>query len=410
MSMTARKKYAMQDLLFFGVALSAYLAATLFLFHRQTVGYGGLYPSDMGAYVAEIEGLDSGYQYPYPILFLTGKLFRLFTSPEHATAMAALLWNGLTPVFLKYYFDRFLQVREERDSRRGILSTLLVFSLLLISMVYPLTYLGRYHRPGEDFLYRYLGTFTPNPYHNATYLTARPFSVPVFFLFADILGFYEKEDRWAHPKYMLFSLFLLLATLAKPSFTLVLAGTAGMIMLWRLAAGRFRGLRAFFQMGVWFIPTFLVLLYQFGDVFRAEGKGDGGIGFGFLTAWSQAADNVPAAVLLGIFFPLTVLAFGLLHRELPRLLRFSWQFYLMALLMLAFLYEKGYRLPHVNFSWGYMYGLFFVYTVSLLTLAMNTRRHSQPGWQLGIQWTAFGLHMVCGIDYFRILLQGGLFH
>lgn len=407
--MTAKKKYPVQDLLLFGALMLIYLIATLFLFHRQTVIYGGLYPSDMGAYVEEIQGLDSGYQYPYPILFLTGKLFLLFTTPKHAMAMAATLWNGLTPIALKYYFDKFLQVRETGNSRRGMLSTLLVFSLLLISMLYPLTYLGRYHEPGEDFLYRYLGTFTPNPYHNATYLTARPFSVPAFFLFADILTFYEKEDRWAHPKYMLFSLLLFLATLAKPSFTLVLVCAAGTIMLWRLVSGRFQGIRAFFQMGIWFIPTFLVLLYQFGNVFR-EGEKSDGIGFGFLTAWSRASDNIPASIFLGILFPLTVLVFCLLRRELPDLLKFSWQFYLAALLTLMFLYERGYRLPHVNFSWGYMYGLFFLYTVSLLTLAGNTLKRRQPAWQLGIQWAAYGLHMICGIDYFRILLQGGLFH
>ena len=408
--MNARKKYPVGEILFFFALLAAYLAATLFLFHRQTVGYAGMYPSDMGPYREEIQGMDSGYRYPYPILFLTGRFFLLFTTPEHAMALAAALWNGLTPIDLKYYFDRFLQVRETGNSKRGMLSTVLAFSLLLASMVYPLSYLGRYHKPGEDFLYRYLGTFTPNPYHNATYLTARPFSVPAFFLFVDILSFYEKEDRWVCPRYVLFSVFLLLTTLAKPSFTLVLVSAAGVIMLWRLAVSRFRGVKAFFQMGIWFLPTFLVLLYQFGDVFRSGGERSGGIGFGFLTAWSTVTDNVPLSVFRGILFPLTVLLFTLWHRELPKLLRFSWQFFLAALLTLVFLYESGYRLPHVNFSWGYMYGLFFLYVASLLVLAKNTLQRRQPAWQMGIQWIAYGLHMVCGIDYFRILLQGGLFH
>ena len=181
-------------------------------------------------------------------------------------------------------------------------------------------------------------------------------------------------------------------------------------MLWRLAVSRFRGVKAFFQMGIWFLPTFLVLLYQFGDVFRSGGERSGGIGFGFLTAWSTVTDNVPLSVFRGILFPLTVLLFTLWHRELPKLLRFSWQFFLAALLTLVFLYESGYRLPHVNFSWGYMYGLFFLYVASLLVLAKNTLQRRQPAWQMGIQWIAYGLHMVCGIDYFRILLQGGLFH
>lgn len=408
--MTAGRKVMLQNILFFLLLLFAYLAVTLFLFHRQTVGYGGRYASDIAPYIDEMQGLDTGYDFPYPVLFLTGRLFLLFTSPAHAMALAVTLWNGLTPLALKYYFDRFLKAGDADSAGRGILSTLLVFSLLFASMLYPLTWLGHYHEFEEGFLYRYLGTFTPNPYHNATYLTARSLSVPAFFLFADILTFYEKEDRWFHPEYLCFSLFLLLTTLAKPSFTLVLVSAAGIIMLWRLMRCRFRKIRAFFQMGIWFVPTFLVLIYQFGSVFRSDRVSDGGVGFGFLTAWSMLSDHVPLSILLGMAFPLTVLLFGLLQRRISDLLKFSWQFFLAGLLTLTFLYEKGYRLAHVNFSWGYMYGLFFAYAVSLVVLAKNTLRHGQPVWQLAAQWGVYGLHLICGIDYFRILLQGGLFH
>ncbi|MDE7043460.1 MAG: hypothetical protein K2O97_00280, partial [Acetatifactor sp.] len=249
--MTAGRKVMLQNILFFLLLLFAYLAVTLFLFHRQTVGYGGRYASDIAPYIDEMQGLDTGYDFPYPILFLTGRLFLLFTSPAHAMALAVTLWNGLTPLALKYCFDRFLKAGDADSAGRGILSTLLVFSLLFASMLYPLTWLGHYHEFEEGFLYRYLGTFTPNPYHNATYLTARSLSVPTFFLFADILTFYEKEDRWFHTRYLCFSLFLLLTTLAKPSFTLVLVSAAGIIMLWRLVRCRFRKIRAFFQMGIW---------------------------------------------------------------------------------------------------------------------------------------------------------------
>lgn len=408
--MTTKNRITCQNLLFFLLLLSAYLVTTLFLFHRQSVSYNGLYPSDIHPYIAEMQGEETGYDFPYPILFLTGRLFLCFTSPAHAMALAVTLWNGMTPLALKFFFDRFLQVSETANAGRGFFSTLLVFSLLFASMLYPLTYLGHYHISEEGFLYRYLGTFTPNPYHNATYLAARPFSVPAFFLFAKILTFYEKKDSWCHPIYIFFSLSLLLATLAKPSFTLVLVCTAGFLMLWRLFTSHFQDFKAFFQMGIWFIPTFLVLLYQFGSVFRPHGDGDSGLGFGFLTAWSAVTNHVPLSILLGMAFPLSVFFFGLLQRQIPNLLRFSWQFYLAALLTLAFLYEKGYRLAHVNFSWGYMYGLFFAYTISLLFLARNTLQHRQPVWQLGIQWMVYSLHLACGADYFRILLQGGLFH
>ena len=111
--MTVRKRIHMQNLFVFFLLLSAYLAATLFLFHRQSVRYGGNYPSDILPYIAHMQGQDTGYDFPYPILFLTGRLFLFFTSPAHAMALAVTLWNGLTPFVLKYYFDR----RDRKSTR-----------------------------------------------------------------------------------------------------------------------------------------------------------------------------------------------------------------------------------------------------------------------------------------------------
>lgn len=410
--MKSKNKMILQNYMIFSILLLIYLIVTLFLFHRQSVSYSGKYTSDIQPYIAEMQGVSSGYDFPYPLLFLTGRFFLLFTTPQHAMAFAITLLNGLTAPALKLFFDGALKASEDTSLKKPVLSSLLVFSLLFVSMLYPLTWLGRYNPLGENYLYRYLGVFTPNPYHNATYLAARPFSVFAFFLFADILGFYETEDKWIHPKYLLMGLFLLLSTLAKPSFTLVFTVAAGLTMLYRLARSRFHGLKAFFQCGIWFIPTFFTLLYQFGDVFRPRsGSGEEkGIGFGFLTAWSAVCDNIPLALLRGAAFPLTVLLFCIIRKKLPTVLNFAWQFFLVALATLILLYEKGYRLPHVNFSWGYMYGLFFLYAVSLMVLAQNSLRRLQPAWQLRIQWIMYLLHLICGLDYFRILFQGGLFH
>lgn len=391
---------------FFILLFLAYLAVTLFLFHRQTVRYAGRYISDITDYLSTIQGIEVAYRFPYPVLFRTGSFFALFTTPAHGLAFAATFLNGLSVPVLKWYLDSFLEVR--KYPRRSILSTLLTFSLLFASMLFPPSYLGQYNEIGENYLYRYRGTFTPNPYHNATYLAARPFSIPAFFLFTEILGIYEKEDKWFHPKYLLFSLFLLITTMAKPSFTLILCAAAGIIMLYRLIAGRFRGIKAFFQLGIYFIPTFLVLIYQFVAVFEPDNT-EAGIGFAFLKAWSTASGNIPLSLLFATAFPLTVLVLSRKDRSLSVQYRFSWQFLLIGLSTLLFLYEKGIRMPHLNFAWGYMYGLFFTYTVSLLCLAKATLNRSQPLWRLILQWGVYAAHMICGIDYFGVLLRGGLY-
>lgn len=397
--------------IFFGGLLFAYFAVTLFLFHRQTVGYGGRYISDMPPYVAEIQGIASGYDYPYPIMFWIARLLLMFTTPAHAMAFTVAVLNTLTAVALKYYFDRELQVQQ--GEYWGI-STLLVFGSLFASMLYPLSYLGRYvdiSEGTENFLRRYLGAFSPNPFQNATYLAARPFAVLVFFLAVDVLREYEKNMRWMRPKYVLFGLSLLAATMTKPSFTLVLVSACGIIMLWRLLHSRMKCMKAFWQLGIYFIPTFFDLLYQYRDVFTGgAGEGDRGVGIGFLTAWGTVTDNVLVSVLLGIAFPIVVLLFRRMRFGENDHLRFAWQLYAISLLMLMFLYEKGYRMVHINFAWGYMYGMFFLYVTSILTLAGETKRRGQPCWQLILQWSIFGLHVICGLDYFRVILGGGLFH
>lgn len=390
---------------------AVYCALTMFLFYQQTVSSNGLYPSDMLPYIAEIKGLSSGYDYPYPVMFWIARFLMFLFVPVHAMTLTVTALNGLSALILKYYYDRIFKIKQGKD---GIGSTFLVFGTLFVSSLFPLSYLGRYVDISEgvdQFLHRYLGSFSPNPFHNATYLAARPFAVIAFFLGAEILQEYEENTRWMRPKYALFGLILLVATMTKPSFTLVLVSVFGVIMLWRLCRSKGKGMKAFWQLGIYFIPTFLDLLYQYRDVFVGSPEaGDKGIGLGLLTAWGTVTDNVPLSVLLGIAFPITVLVFQKFRFREDGRLCFAWQLYIASLFMLMFLYEKGYRMKHINFSWGYMYGMFFLYVASILRLAEETRRRSQPLWQLVAQWSVFGIHLICGLDYFRIVLGGGLFH
>ena len=79
--------------------------------------------------------------------------------------------------------------------------------------------------------------------------------------------------------YILFSVYLLLATMAKPSFTIVLVGGRGILMLWRMFHSKFRNFMPTIWLGVCFLPTFADLLYQFRGVFVPQEGQEGGIGF-----------------------------------------------------------------------------------------------------------------------------------
>lgn len=401
-------KNQIKNYLIFLILFVLYSAVTLFLFHRQSVSYEGNYTSDMLPYIAHMRGQETGYDFPYPILFWTGRLLMVFFSPAHAMALAVAGLNALTALALKGVFDGCLEVGQKDSLKRGIAGTAAVFAMLLISMLYPLSYLGKTGEPLEYL--RYKGVFSPNPYHNATFLAARPFMVVSFLLLADLLNVYEKEEKRSLGKYIAFSAALLLSTMAKPSFTLAAVSTAGVIMLWRLFCGKCKKWKAFFKLGFCFIPTFGALLYQFRGVFMGgSAEVEKGIGIGFLQAWRTASDNIPVALALGLCFPLIVLIFHVKEIRDKEQYRFSWQLLVMSVAQLALLYEKGYRLPHLNFAWGYMCAMFLVCLMSLVLLIQDSAEGRGKVWKLCCQWGIFALHLVCGVDYFRVLLSGGLF-
>lgn len=415
--MSCERKSRIIDGAVFSVLLAAVSAVTLVLFYRQTMGAPGHYPSDMKAYILEMQGLDSGYSFPYPVFFKLSAFIHLFAGAEVSVAIATMLLNSMAIVITKISFNRILLRDDRRRWWEGIGISLLAVSLFFISMLYPPR--GIY-LPGINF--NYLGVFSPNPFHNATYMAARPFAILAFLWYVKLLPVYEKGiKRKTRLDYILFSVFLLLATMTKPSFTLVMVSTAGLVMLYRLFRSGFRNFLPAVQLGLTFIPTFLNLLYQYKGVFVPEDGAEGGVGFSFGDVWFHVCDNIPLAVCLLVAFPLLVLVLNFKDLRTNTLYRFSWQLFLVSLAETFLLYEKGFRKYDFNFAWGYMYGAFFCHMGSLLLLSQKTRqalekKDGEEGGKrlqklfLAAQWLAFLWHLVCGILYFRNFMAGAMYY
>lgn len=438
--------------------LAAVSAVTFTLFYRQVMGSPGHYPSDMAAYILEMQGLDSGYSFPYPVFFKLSAFIHLFAGAELSVAIATMLLNSLAIVITKASLNRMVLQDDRSCWWEGILVSLLAVSLFFISMLYPPR--GIY-LPGIK--HNYLGVFSPNPFHNATYMAARPFAILAFLWYVRLLPVYEgglktsrgkAEDGGARlSDYILFSVFLLLATMTKPSFTIVLVSAAGLVMLYRLFRSGFRNFKPTVQLGLAFVPTFLNLLYQYRGVFvPAEGV-EGGIGFCLGDVWRNACDNIPLAVCLIVAFPLLVLVLNFRELKANAMYRFSWQLFLTGLAENFLLYEKGFRKFDFNFSWGYMYGAFFCHMASLARLcrktlqaARGTGSEGQPAGKgtggmgpegctagkgtggmepegrtsgkraglqyalLAAQWLAYLWHLACGVLYFRKYMSGAMYY
>ncbi|MBQ7925531.1 MAG: hypothetical protein IJ335_04475 [Lachnospiraceae bacterium] len=406
------------DTVVFLVLLLGFSCLMGYLFYRQCTGSEQSYHSDMKAYILEMQGLDSGYSFPYPILFWVGRCFDLLFSPEMAMALATMTLNSISLVAVKWVLNKVTlkslqEAMGKRDWAAGVLISVIAVSLFFVSMVYP---------PGEIYLpgiiRDYLGVFSGNPYYNATYMAARPFGILAFYQYGVLLDRYEMgcSGKWTGGtrgvdlrEYFLFAGSLLLATMAKPSSTIVLVGAAGLIMLYRLIRRKLRNFKPTLWLGLCFVPTFLNLLYQYSGVFVPRDGGEGGIGFTFGKVWGRYCENIPLAIGLAVGFP--ILVFLLNYKELKQnsIYRFSWQIYWMGFAMAFFLYEKGFRERDFNFCWGYMYGIFFAFVGALLVLIMATTRKKHP-FLLAMQWLAYGWHLICGIYYFSLIYGGAMYY
>lgn len=454
-NITVQQKNRIWDGVLFGGMLLAVSAVTLYLFYRQCTGSPEQYHSDMKAYILEMQGLESGYSFPYPIFFKLSAFFHLFVSPQWAVAIATMVLNSGAMVVTKLALNRMLlpdratkckavsvqevaenkavSVQEGAGTDRGSLVYRAVISgvsisLFFISMLY--TPAGMY-LPGIRF--KYLGVFTPNPFHNATYMAARPFAILAFLWFVKLLPVYEEGvKKGEHANlwdYIWFSITLLLATMTKPSFTLAMVSTAGLVMLFRMIRSKFANFIPTIQLGVCFAPTFIDLLYQYKGVFVATEPSEGGVGFGFGDVWSLYCNCIPLAVCLAVGFPILVLVLNCKRYQKSSLPLFSWQLFAVSFLEALLLFEKGFRKPDFNFSWGYMYGIFFCHFGALVVLLKATAealqcckeagqvtrqatvRSSKRQWLLlGVQWMAYLAHLICGLLYFKDFLLGRMYY
>ncbi len=406
----SEKAWQKIEYIVFGVLTVLLMAVTLYLtYHQAWYAWQGItdtgYHSDILAYMQEVAGIDSGYSFPYPIMFLLIGFMNLILPLEWAAAVVLTGFQTAGFIILRYYFQKYIcKTVSLKAGWQQVLADLAAFGLLFYSMIWV------YNHPFPGTRFYYMGVFSPNPFHNATYTAARPFSIICVFLFADLLDTYEQQPDLK--KALGFSGMLLLSTMTKPSFTIVFCGAAGLIMLYRLLRRKGSQFKNTILLGCMFIPTFLDLLYQFGGVFTGlDSKGqETGIGFALFHVWKEYCSNYAVAIVLVIFFPLVVLFFQYKKLRVNTLYRFGWQMYSVSLIMFILLYEKGFRAVDANFSWGYMLGAFFLVMGSLLVLLEDTVKASRHDLKLLIQWGAFGIHVGCGIIYFALIFLGGSYY
>lgn len=403
------KIYSVVDLVVFAVALIGAVYAMLFLFYRQAISDGNTFMSDMGPYIKEMLGEKTQFDFPYPVLFKTGALINVFaTSPEWAMAITIMVFNILAMVITRIVLSK--------QTGAKLLATFCTLGLFFLSMIYSDAF------KVFGIPYKYEGVMSPNPWHNGTYMAARPFMILAFVLGAITLARYEKELKdikqlSARQKrlYLWFAISMLLVTMTKPSYTIIHMAAAGIIMIYRFFASKCRNFKQTIILGCCYIPTIIALLYQYAGVFQGTGADDveRGIGFEFGRVWGQYTTNYPLALFLAGAFPIITLMFHFKDLKGNAQYRFGWQVYLAATVMALCLYEKGFREWHFNFGWGYICGLFIVFMCAVVLMLNDTMKLVQGQLakgrviELAVMWLCFITHVLMGLRYFQILCWGG---
>lgn len=395
---------------FFTVLLVLYSALMMSFFYRQVMPRDGIFYSDMEAYILETQGLESGYEFPYRLFFWVSRVWTIFLSPAVAVAFTTMLCNSAAVILTKYYFDKNLQkyARQEGivwNTAWELVSTLAVFSLFFVSMVYSPRGTAFF---GFDYIYRCMGILTPNPYWNATYLAVRPLTIATFFLGIDLLAEYETVLSWK--KVTAFGVLVFLCTFTKPSFTFILVPTGAVILLYRLLKNKGKTWKNTLLFCLSLLPTGVLLLYQFSNVFTGTNSHaeETGIGFELFKAWHVYSNNIPLSLVMALAFPITVLVLNMRQMKNDGGVRLAWQLWLTGFLTFLICYEKGFRFSHMNFSWGYMHGLFFVFMVSILQMIRNLMRKGTLSKRLMSvpEIVLFAYHLICGIVFFVYMYQG----
>lgn len=395
----------------FLTALIIYTAVMLYLFLMQCYEVPE-FESDMPAYVDKVAGIQGDYEFPYPLFFVTAQIFAVIMGAPAAVAFVTALFNAFAVCVVKYYFNREVRSFTGYDALQGkrkiaidIAVTVSVFVLFLISNLYSPKNTAFF---GFDYAYRCMGIYTPNPFWNATYMATRPFAIICFFEAVAVLRNYRSEFSWKGC--MPFAISLLLTTLTKPSYTLVIVPLLGIILLVQLIGSKGKCFTNAFKLCVTLIPTGLALLYQYSGLFTGvNSKGeDTGIGFEFAAVWSNFSKSIPLSIVMGMALTLGVAVLN--YRELQKnsIYQFAWANYLVGAVTFLCLYEKGFRMMHANFSWGYMHGMFCVFMITLILVIKNTVQWWKTWKMLFVlaEWGVLSIHLICGVNFLMYALQG----
>ena len=374
--------------------ISAYILTVAYglLVYCQLTTQDRAYPSDLPLHLEFIRAPEASEAAGYSLLHaiclslkqMTGLSGNAAVSFSGGAMLAALIFAihySIRQVSRWYYANH--------PEAHPLLVDLLAGSVFILSMVtLPSLFHGSY----------YLGIFSPNPWHNPTYIFGRCFSIGAFFQFIHILRLQPRQAAWN--EYLMLAAWLALSAWGKPSFFITFLPASAIILIWR-SRFQLHNVNYAAKAALAFLPALLVLGLINHKIYTSAGAtnhvvwlpGDG---------WGRYTPSIGLSVVLAMPFPLYVLFTR--WRNYSDTLTVSGINCLISFLVFLLLAESGSRASHANFAWGYMSGMFFWQIASAEDWFLSgTRPDGVRGW-LGT--ALFWIQLLSGLRYFLALIKG----
>jgi hypothetical protein len=375
---------------FFTITSFIFCCVCFFIFYSQATSTNG-YPSDMHAHIGFIINpgnyAPAGYSLLHQIIKVGVNFLSFFKISKLILCSILMILTLVSSLFFTLMVVNNYFQKRYREVNPYIID-LMSLALMIVSMIII--------NPNSPHLY--LGTGTPNPWHNPTYIFCKPFSILVFIYLLKSIEL-SNENKDCTKELIFLSLFSVLSMWAKPSFLISFLPSVVLLFIYKLLKKEI-SIRFLILSGISFLPSMIPLFIMNSTIFNSANSTNSII-IAAGQVWSNHSKNIPLSIVLAAAFPLYVFILNVKQLSTSHLLAFI--NYILAMLIYFFLAEKGVRMYHGNFSWGYLFALFFLFFVSIEEFFFKKKTSKGlyiPG--LGL----FLLHLFSGLFYLSVIVMG----
>lgn len=277
---------------------------------------------------------------------------------------------------------------------------------LVIAIYIPMDYHGYITGPENPNIWRrpdrvfILGTGSPNMWASPTMNLLRPFAILGFLGVAFLI---RKDQKPTREIAALTSLVLLISTWVKPSFIICLLPAAGLFLL----LFRLKDRRLFFTMLWVFLPSVLLLIYQYTETYLMKDTSSyfhDKIVFSWFGVARIYTKSVFISTLRVLAFPLLVLVFSYKNIKQNTSLLLSWLLLIISFILYGVVAEQN-KFEQGAFCFSFYVCLFILFVFSLGEYLQWFSALKKNKIKISVVGFVLLCHLVSGIVY----LQGVLF-